>query len=203
MTLTGLLLNCSPQQPRFPDGLKAPVAQKHPVELTSHGHTRIDPYYWLKERENEEVIRHLNEENEYLTAMMAHTGAFRKELFREIRGRIKEDDRSVPYYLDGYYYYTRYGEGREYPVYARKNGSLDAEEQVMVDANVLAEGQSFFAMTGVNVSTNGKLAAFGVDTVGRRIYTIRFLDLETGEMLADEIPGVTGNMAWAADNQTI
>lgn len=203
MTIGFFMTHCSKETPGFADGIEPPVADKRPIELTIHDDTRIDPYYWMNDREDQDVIAYLEAENAYLNARMAPMADFEEALFNEMRARIKEDDSSVPYELDGYFYYTRFEEGKEYPIYARKKGSLDAEEEIMVDANVLAEGHSFFAMTGISVSMDTKLGAFAVDTVGRRVYTIRFINFETGEMLPDEIPNVTGNITWAADNNTI
>ncbi|HMB94014.1 MAG TPA: S9 family peptidase, partial [Rhodothermales bacterium] len=165
--------------------------------------TRTDDYYWLRERENPEVIAYLEAENAYTEAEMAHLKDLEDALFAEIKGRIKEDDASVPYKEGDYFYYTRYEEGKEYPIYARKKGSLDAEEQIMLDANVLAEDHEYFAVRGREISANQNILAYSVDTVGRRIYTLQFKNLTTGEVLADEIPDVTGNVAWANDNQTI
>lgn len=181
----------------------APVAEQRPHELEAHGDVRIDEYYWLRERENPGVIAYLEAENAYTEAMTAHTKALEDQLFEEIRSRIDETDESVPYRLRDYYYYTRTVEGKDYPIYARKRGSLDAAEEVMLDANALAEGKSFFAIQGMRVSEGQNILAFAVDTVGRRIATLRFKDLSTGEMLEGVIPQVTGNMAWAADNRTL
>ncbi len=183
--------------------LKPPVAKIKPTRLEKHGHVRIDNYYWLRERDNPEVIAYLEAENAYTDAVMAHTKELQEKLFQEIKGRIKEDDRSVPYKLDDYYYYTRYEPGKEYPIYCRKKGSLEAPEEVMLDANELARGHGFFAVRGTEVSFNQDLLAFSVDTVGRRIYTLQVKDLSTGEILPDRIPEVTGNVAWANDNKTI
>ncbi|MCC5935534.1 MAG: S9 family peptidase [Balneolales bacterium] len=199
-----MLTQCTKQQgPAFPADLQPPVAQQIPVELTMHGHTRIDPFFWMNDRDNPAVIDYLNAENDYLSAMMAHTEVFQESLFSEMRARIKEDDSSVPYLLNGYYYYTRYEEGNEYPIYARKKGSLEAAEEIILDVNVLAEGKPYTSVGSVSVSDDGRLMAFAVDHVGRRIYTIRFRDLETGAFLDDEIPNVTGNLSWAADNETV
>ncbi len=180
-----------------------PVAKVEPVELTTHGHVRIDPYYWLRERDNPDVLAYLEAENAYTDAVMAHTKDLEDALFEEMKGRIKQDDASVPYRQDGYYYYTRFEEGQEYPVYCRKQGSLEADEQVMLDVNALAEGHDFFNVRGLEVSADGNLLAFAADTVGRRIYTLRFKNLATGQVLPVEIPVVTGNVAWANDNRTV
>ena len=180
-----------------------PTVRQIPTRLEAHGHVRIDEYYWLNQRENPEVIRYLTAENAYTDSVMAHTSAFRDTLFEELKGRIRQNDASVPYRLDGYYYYTRFEEGKEYPIYCRKRGSLTAAEEVLLDVNVLAQGHGFFAVSGVQASPNGQLLAYAADTIGRRIYTIRFKDLTTGRDLADMIPAVTPNLAWANDNRTI
>jgi oligopeptidase B len=180
-----------------------PVAERRPHELVAHGHARVDDYYWMRDRDDPEVIRYLEAENAYMETVMAHTEGLQERLFEEIRTRIKEDDASVPYRLRDYWYYTRYEEGRDYPIYARKRGSLDAPEEIMLDVNELAEGHDFYQVMGMSVSEGQDLVAFAADTVGRRISTIYFKDLTTGEMLDDVIPNVTGNMAWAADNRTL
>ncbi|MGD8414749.1 MAG: S9 family peptidase [Candidatus Latescibacterota bacterium] len=180
-----------------------PVAKIEPVKLEKHGDVRVDDYYWLNQRENPDVVAYLEAENAYTDAVMAHTKDLEEKLFQEIKGRIKQNDESVPYKLDDYYYYTRHEDGKEYPFYCRKKGSLDAEEQVMVDVNQLAEGNEFCAVRGRRVSSGQDILAFGVDTVGRRFYTIKFKNLDTGEVFADEIPDVTGGMAWANDNKTL
>lgn len=180
-----------------------PVAKKIPKELTAHGDTRIDNYYWLNERENPEVIAYLNAENAYTQQMLGHTEGLQKKLFDEIVGRIKQNDESLPYKEDGYWYYTRFEAGKEYPIYARKKGTLTASEEVMVNANERAAGKQYYAAAGMNVSPNNQLVAFGEDTVSRRKYTIRFKDLRTGNLLQDEIPNTTGSAVWANDNKTV
>lgn len=183
--------------------LTPPVAKIVPYQLQMHGHVRTDNYYWLRERENPEVIAHLEAENAYTEAVMAHTGELQEALFDEIVGRIKQTDLSVPFFRDGYYYYTRMEEGKEYPVYARKKGSLEAEEEILIDVNELGEGHGFTSVGRPAVSSEGNLIAFAHDTVGRRFYNIRFKNLDTGELLEDEIPGVTSNITWANDNRTV
>lgn len=180
-----------------------PAAKVHPRSLVKHGHTRVDDYFWLRERENPEVIAYLEAENEYTTAMMAHTEELQEQLFEEIRGRIKQDDSTVPFREGNYFYYTRYEEGKEYPIYARKRGSLDAEEEVMLDANILAEGHDFFSIGAWTVTENERVLAYAVDTQGRRFYTVFFKDLESGELLSDRIDSVTSDVAWANDNRTL
>ncbi|WP_460923834.1 S9 family peptidase [Pontibacter brevis] len=180
-----------------------PVAKKVPKELTIHGDTRIDNYYWMNQREDPEVIAYLNAENEYTQQRLAHTEALQEKLYKEIVGRIKQKDESVPYKDDGYWYYTRYEEGKEYPIYARKKGTLEAPEEVMVNANERAEGQSYYSAAGMNVSPNNQFLAFGEDTVSRRKYTIRFKDLNTGKLLPDAIANTTGGAVWGNDNKTV
>lgn len=204
MILTAVLclafISCTGEQTT---SVQAPDVEKKPEELVMHGDVRVDPYFWIKERENPDVIAYLEAENEYTDAMMADTKELQDTIFEEIKGRIKQDDASPPYRLRGYYYYTRYEEGKEYPIYCRKEGSLDAEEQVMLDVNAMAEGHSFFAVRGLTVSPENDMISFGVDTVSRRKYTLHFKNLGTGEILADEIADMTGNNVWANDNKTV
>ncbi|NUO01828.1 MAG: S9 family peptidase, partial [Saprospiraceae bacterium] len=183
--------------------LPTPTVKAVPKELSIHGDTRIDEYYWLNERENPEVIAYLNSENDYREQMTSHTKAFRDKLFEEIKGRVKQDDTSVPYKENGYFYLTRYETGKEYPIYSRKKGSLGAPEEIMLDANVLAKPYKYYAVGGRAVSSNNKILAYGEDTLSRRIYTILFKDLETGKMLKDKIPNTSGGAVWANDNQTV
>ncbi|MEE8522959.1 MAG: oligopeptidase B, partial [Thermoanaerobaculia bacterium] len=185
------------------DPPQPPIAKKIPEELERHGRVRVDDYYWLKERENPEVIAYLEAENTYAEAVMKHTEPLQEKLFEEIVGRIKKDDASVPYKLDDYFYYQRFESGLEYPIYCRKRGSLDAEEEVALDVNQLAEGHEFFSMRGLRVSPNQDLVAYSTDSVGRRFYTLRFKNLATGKTLDDEISDITGLSTWAADNRTV
>ena len=185
------------------NNLQPPVAKIIPHTIETHKHVRIDNYYWLNDRENPEVIDYLLKENEYYQQATAATKAFQTELFEEMKSRIKEDDQSVPYFYNGYYYITRYEKGKDYPIYARKKTSLDAPEEIMFDCNVYAEGHSYFQMVGLSVSEDNKWVAFGVDTVSRRQYTIQIKNLETGETLGLKIENTTGGATWASDNQTI
>jgi len=180
-----------------------PDAEKKPHEITTHGDTRVDNYYWMRDRENPKVIEYLEAENEYADAMMAHTEDLQEKLFDEIVGRIKETDESVPYFDNGYYYYTRYEEGKEFPIYCRREGSMDAEEEILLDVNEKAEGYDFYQATGLSVSPDNKMLAFGADTVGRRRYTIHFKDLTTGEILDESIPVTTGGSVWGNDSETL
>ncbi len=183
--------------------IEPPRARKIPHEITVHGDTRVDNYYWLREREDPEVIRYLEAENEYTKAMLEHTEPLQEKLYDEIIGRIKQTDESVPYLDNGYYYYTRYEEGGEFPIYCRKKGNPDGEEEILLNVNEMAEGYSFYHVSGLNVSPDNKLLAFGVDSVGRRKYSLAFKDLETGEFLPDNITETDGYVAWAGDSRTI
>ncbi|MFH1756071.1 MAG: oligopeptidase B, partial [Candidatus Latescibacterota bacterium] len=165
--------------------LQPPIAKIVPMTLEKHEHVRVDNYYWLKDRDNPEVISYLEAENEYADAMMAHSKELEDALFDEIKGRIKQTDMSVPYKFDDYYYYTRYEEGQEYPIYCRKKESLQGPEEIMLDVNELAEGHEFYMVRGTNVSFAQDILAYAVDTVGRRKYSIRFKNLKNGEMLPD------------------
>ncbi|NHM06922.1 S9 family peptidase [Flavobacterium sp. CYK-4] len=182
---------------------KPPVAAIKPKTLEKHGDVRIDNYFWLNDRENPEVIDYLKQENEYYNKVTAHTKAFQEDLFKEMKSRIKEDDESVPYLYNGYYYITRFEKGQDYPIYARKKGSLSAPEEIMFDCNAMAKGHKFFQLSGISVSNDNRFAIFAVDVVGRRIYTLQIKNLQTGEILADKIDKATGNVAWANDNKTI
>lgn len=179
------------------------MLKKIPTKLEKHGHVRVDDYFWLRERDDPEVLKYLHDENEYAAKVMAHTRDFENYLFEEIKARIKPTDMSVPYKRDDYFYYTRYERGKEYPIHARKRGSLDHPEEIMLDASVLAEGHDFFSIGGSAVSSGQDILAYAVDTQGRRIYTIYFKDLSTGKMLADVLPNVTETLTWANDNQTL
>ena len=183
--------------------MQAPKAKKIAQLLETHGHQRIDNYYWMRDRENPEVIEYLNAENEYLKTSLKSTEEFQEKLFQEMKGRIKEDDESVPYLKSGYYWYAKYQTGGEYPLYCRKKGSLESEEEVFLDVNILAEGKSYYQVAGTATTSDLKTLAFAADEVGRRIYEIYFKDLETGDLLTDRIPAITGNFAWAADNKTL
>ncbi len=181
--------------------MKAPKAKKIPHEIKLHGDIRVDNYYWLNERENPEVIDYLNEENRYTDFQLRETETLQENLFQEMKGRIKEDDDSVPYYYNEYWYQNRYKKGQEYPIYERWKKSSDKE--LLFDVNTMAEGYRYFHLRGISISPNNTLASFGVDTVSRRIYTLQFKNLETGKLLPDTIENTTGSAVWANDNQTI
>ena len=195
-------IGCTTSQ-KPPEDLMPPKVEKIPHELTIHGDSRVDNYFWLNQRENPKVIDYLKAENAYKDAMMKHTEKLQKKLYKEIVGRIKQTDESVPYMDNGYYYYDRYEKGQEYPIYARKKGTLEAEEEVLLNVPEMAEGYSFYDVRGLSVSEDNTLLAFGVDTVSRRKYTIHFKDLTTGKILADQIPNTTARAVWANDNKTV
>lgn len=176
-----------------------PRAKEVPFEMTVHGDTRVDEYYWMREREDQEVIDYLNAENTYREQIMAGTEKFQDRLFDEMVGRIKKDDSSVPYELDGYFYYTRFEGDLEYPLYCRKKGSLASEEEVMLNVNELAEGHSYYKIGGVSIHPNNQKIAFGVDTVSRRIYTLYTKDLVTGEVVQISPAECSGGAVWSAD----
>ncbi|MFY0714715.1 S9 family peptidase [Seonamhaeicola sp. NFXS20] len=183
--------------------IKAPVAAKKPKELSVHNDIRVDNYYWLNQRENQEVIDYLNAENEYTKAVMQPTESFQKTLFEEMKSRIKEDDASVPYKLNGYWYLTRFEKGKDYPIYARKKETLEAKEEILFDCNEMAKEHAYFKLGGIAISSDNKLAAFSTDIVSRRQFTIQIKNLVTGEILEDKIPNTTGGITWANDNETL
>jgi oligopeptidase B len=183
--------------------MEAPSANKIPFELIKHEHTRIDNYYWLNYRDNPEVVAYIEAENAYTEAVMKHTEGLQENLYNEILGRIKQDDVSVPYKYNGYYYYTRYEEGKEYPIHCRRYESMDHDEEVMLNGNEMAEGYPYFQIGSWQVSYDNNLIAYAVDTLSRRIFTIYIKDLQTGEIFQHHIPNTSGNMAWANDNQTL
>jgi oligopeptidase B len=198
----------------IPENLPAaPIAEKKDSLLSIHGDTRVDPYFWMRltdEQKNlavpddqtQKVLDYLNEENAYADTVMKNTTALQEKLFNEIVGRIKKDDESVPYFSNGYWYYTRYEKDSEYPIHCRKKETLESEEEILLNVNELAKGHTYYAASGLTVSKDNKYLAFGEDTVSRRIYTIRFKNLETGEFLKDEIVNAEASGAWANDNQT-
>lgn len=191
-----------------------PVAEKVPRELVAHGNTRVDNYYWLrlseeqknaaeKDEHTQKVLDYLNAENDYLKVKLKHTEPLQEKLYEEIVGRIKQTDESVPYKDNGYWYYTRYEEGKEYPIYCRKKGTLESPEEVMLNVNEMAEGYDYYAVTGVRVSEDNNLVAYAVDTVSRRRYTIHIKDLRTGKVTEEPIPNTQGYVVWANDNKHV
>ena len=180
-----------------------PNASIIPHSLEKHGHIRTDNYYWLNNRENPEVIDYLNQENEYYQQSTAQTKDFQKDLFEEMKARIKEDDESVPYFYNGYYYFTRFEKGKDYPIHSRKKGNLQAKEDILFDCNEMAQGHAYFNLSGLSISEDNIWASFGVDTVSRRQYTIQIKNLITGEILPVKLENTTGGATWASDNKTL
>ena len=180
-----------------------PIADKKEKKLIIHDDTRIDNYYWLNERENPEVISYLDEENKYTQSILKSTKSFQKKLFNEMKSRIKEDDNSVPYFYNDYWYETKYEKGKDYPIYTRKHKQLDAEEEIILDVNLLAKDYKYFRVSGISISPDNKKVSYGVDTLSRRIYTIKIKNLDTDEMYSDNIVGVNSYAAWADDSETI
>ncbi|WP_120187202.1 S9 family peptidase [Tenacibaculum lutimaris] len=194
--------------------IKAPVAEKQPTKLEKHGDVRTDDYFWMrltdeqknaevKDEQTQKVYDYLNAENTYYDEMTKETKEFQEELFQEMKGRIKEDDESVPYKQDGYFYITRYEKGQQYPIHSRKKETLEAEEEIMFNVNDEAKGYDYFQLGGLTVSTDNKLVAFATDTVSRRQYFIRIKNLETGDIYKDVIENTTGGSVWANDNKTL
>ncbi len=191
------------KESKMTQNIAPPMAKVKDTVLEKHGDKRIDPYYWLNDRENPEVIDYLTKENQYYDEVTAHTKEFQKDLFEEMKSRIKEDDESVPYFYNGYYYMTRFEKGQDYPIYSRKKGSLDAKEEIIFNCNEMAKGHSYFSLSGLSVSEDNKWVSFGVDLVSRRQYTIQIKNLETNEILPEKILNTSGGATWASDNKTI
>jgi oligopeptidase B len=187
----------------MPNKIAAPIAKEIPKSLKKHKEVRIDNYFWLNDRENPEVIDYLNQENAYYESMTEHTKDLQKALYEEMKARIKEDDESVPYFYNGYFYITRFETGKDYPIYSRKKGSLAADEEILFDCNELSVGHNYFKLGGLSVSPDNKFVSFALDIVGRRIYTIQIKNLETDEILSDKIENTTGGSVWANDNKTL
>ena len=180
-----------------------PIAAKHPHELVTHGDKRIDDYYWLNQQDKSEVINYLKAENEYTEEMMKHTEELQKSLYDEMLSRIKETDLSVPYRLQDYYYYSRTEEGKGYSILCRKYQSLEAEEEILLDQNKLAEGKEFFSLGVASVSPDRQILAYSTDTTGAEQYTLFFLDLDTRKLYSETIPNTYYSFAWGNDNQTV
>lgn len=194
---------------KWPEGLAAPTAEKKPKELVAHGDIRIDNYYWMndyfkKGPDSTKAVDFLKAENAYTDTMMSGLKNFRESLFTELKGRIKEKDESVPYKDNGYWYYNRFEEGKQYAVYCRKKENLSAQEEIIHDANKAAEGKKFYNAAGLQVSNDNQLLAIGEDDVSRRLYNLRFKNLATGQYFPETIANTEGgSYAWAADNKTV
>ncbi len=208
-----LILRCTNQNNNYMT-LQPPKAKLIEEQITTHDDTRIDNYFWMRlsdaqknaetpDAQTQDVLDYLNAENDYRAATMKHTEALQKNLFDEIKGRIKEDDASVPVKDNGYIYYTRFEKGQDYAFYCRKKDEVGAEEEVMLDGPKMGDGQAYFAIGGTSISKNNQYLAYGVDLVSRRQYTLHFKDLKSGEILQDKIENTTGGATWANDNKTI
>lgn len=214
MLIIAFLVSCAPVEQKKSVQIAKPIARKENKELSIHGDTRQDPYYWMRlsdeqknaenpDAQTTEVLDYLNAENAYLKEVMAHTNDLQTKLYDEIIGRIKQTDESVPVKEEGYWYYSRFEEGLDYPFSCRKKDVEGASEEIMLDQNKMAEGLEYFAVGGESVSTNNQLLVYGVDTVSRRQYTLYVKNLETGELLSDQLVNTTGGATWANDNKTI
>ncbi len=205
--------SCNPEIKMNKD-VKTPKAEIQAKSLTIHNSTRIDNYFWMrltdeqkiaknKDAQTQKVEAYLNSENKYFDKVTASTNNFQKELFEEMKGRIKEDDTSVPYFRNQYFYITRFEKGSQYPIYSRKKETLEAKEELLFNVNEEAEGHEYFQLGGLNVSPDNNLVAFATDTVSRRQYTIQIKNLETGKILSDKIENTTGGSVWSNDNKTL
>tara|TARA_A100000164_G_scaffold380371_1_gene427545 strand:- start:1042 stop:3072 length:2031 start_codon:yes stop_codon:yes gene_type:complete len=179
------------------------MADVIPHQHKIHNDIRVDNYYWLNQRENPKVLDYLVRENDYYKKMTVHTNGLKKELYDEMRSRIKEDDSSVPYFYNGYWYITRYEEGKDYPIYLRKKDVLSNDDKILFDCNEMAKGEDYFNLVGISVSPDNNKVSFGVDTVSRHQYTIKVKDLRSGDLLDTEIKNTTGGSIWASDNLTL
>jgi oligopeptidase B len=187
----------------FSRAAEPPSAKKIPYRLEKHGQARVDDYYWLKDRKNPEVLAYLKAENAYTDAALRHTEPLQNKIFTEMKARIKQDDSTVPFRYGPYYYYKTYKTGKEYPVYARKKGSLTAPEEVLLDVNELAKGKAFCQVPFPTIRPDHRMIAYAMDTGGRRFFDVYFKDLITGKLYSDKIEKTAGNMAWANDNLTL
>lgn len=197
------VLSCGMDEKPVNDMKKPPVAKKIEKKLTEHGDVRADPYYWMNERDHPDIISYLNKENEYTESILKPQSELRKKLFEELKGRIKEEDLSVPYKKNGYYYYARYETGKEYALNCRKKGALSAPEEITLNQNKRAEGKEFYSLGGLSVSDNNSIAALGEDFIGRRVYSVTFKNLEDETFLPDLLENTTGRVVWAADDKTV
>ena len=211
IAIIAALQNCNPgKEEAKNENIAPPTAEKVAQQLSGN---RTDNYYWMKltdeqknaeqkDEQTQKVLNYLTAENDYLKAKLSHTEGLQEKIYNEIIGRIKQTDESVPYKDNGYWYYTRYEEGKEYPIYCRKKGSLDAAEEVLLNVNEMATGHSYYSITGLSVSEDNNLLAYAEDSVSRRRYTIYVKDLRTGKIIDTQIPNTEGDVTWANDNKT-
>lgn len=185
--------------------LTAPIAKKIPHEMVIHNHTRIDDYYWMRDdsRTNPEILAHLDTENDYTAAQLKHTEAMQELIFKEIKGRIEKDDSSVPTKKGDFYYASEMQGENEYPIYLRSSDVIGSNSQVLLDVNELAKAHDYYQVSGLSASPNGKLLAYGEDTLSRRIYTVQFKDIAANTLLADRLEGTNGTVVWGNDNKTV
>ena len=196
-----VISSCKKNKPmKFDETLLPPKAEVISYQLKKHGDIRIDDYYWMKERLNPEVIDYLERENDYYDKMTENSSSFKKDLFNEMKGRIKQDDESVPYFYNGYWYITRFENNKQYPIYTRRKDSLAANEEILFDCNKMAKGFDFFRLVGLNVSPDNNKISYGIDTESRRKYTLFVKDLTTDKVLNTKIENTTGGTAWAGDS---
>jgi len=182
---------------------KPPLARKEPKAIELHGDKRIDNYFWLRDKSSPEVIKYLEDENKYTEEQLADTKPLQEKIYKEIVSRIRETDMGVPMKRDDYFYYTRTEQGKNYPIYCRKKGSVNGAEEILLDANQLAAGQKYFQMGIYSVSPDHKILAFGTDVKGDEEFVVRFKDLATGDLLPGQLERVTYGFAWANDNKTV
>ncbi len=180
-----------------------PIAKKKPTKLEKHGDVRVDDYYWMNNREDQEVLDYLNAENAYYGEMTSHTKKFQDSLFHEMKSRIKEDDTSVPYKYNGYWYITKFETGQEYPIYLRRKNTMESTDELLFDCNQMAKDHEFFNLRGISISPDNTLASFATDTVSRRQYTIQVKNLETGKIFDDKVENTTGSSVWGNDGKTL
>ena len=200
-----LIAACSNQQNEATNTMAAPIAKKVPHKMVIHNHTRVDDYYWMRDdsRTNPEILAHLGAENDYTTAQLKHTEVMQEQIFQEIKSRIKKDDNSVPRKSGGFYYSNQMQGENEYPIYVRATDFQGSNLEVLLDVNELAKAHDYYQVSGIKVSTNGKLLAYAEDTVSRRIYTVQFKDIAGNTLLDDKLEGTNGNIVWANDNKTV
>jgi oligopeptidase B len=214
LALMALAVACSTSKEKRADDVPPPSAEKKPFEVTSNGHTRVDNYFWMrltdeqknaeqKDAQTQQVLTYLTAENDYLKAKTKHTEALQKKLYDEMVGRIKQTDESVPYKSNGYWYYNRFEEGQEYPIYCRKKGSLEAAEEILLNVNEMAKGHAYYQISGVSVSEDNNLLVYAEDSVSRRRYTVYVKDLRTGKIIDTPVPNTEGYAVWANDNKTL
>lgn len=205
---------CSSGTEKKADEVAPPTAEKKAYEIVSNGHKREDNYFWMrlteeqknadqKDEQTQNVLNYLNAENDYLKAKTKHTEGLQKKLYDEMVGRIKQTDESVPYKSNGYWYYNRFEEGQEYPIYCRKKGTLEAKEEILLNVNDMAKGHSYYQISGVSVSEDNNLLVFAEDSVSRRRYTVYVKDLRTGKIIDTPVPNTEGYAVWANDNKTL